>query len=53
MNDHIATAERTAEVTAGQVSDDEITAGEQPDTEVISQDMLVEEVSIDGMCGVY
>ena len=30
---------------------DEITATEA--TEVIAADMLVEEISIDGMCGVY
>jgi len=32
-------------------NDDEITAAEE--TEVIAADLLVEEISIDGMCGVY
>jgi mycofactocin precursor len=30
--------------------DEAVPAG---DTELVSQDLLVEEVSIDGMCGVY
>ncbi len=36
---------------ADEVSDDEIIAAEP--TEVIAADLLVEEISIDGMCGVY
>jgi mycofactocin precursor len=28
-------------------------AEEAPDTDVLVEDLLVEEVSIDGMCGVY
>ena len=34
-----------------EITDDEITATEE--TEVIAADLLVEEISIDGMCGVY
>jgi mycofactocin precursor len=34
-----------------EVSNDEIAATEP--TEVIAADLLVEEISIDGMCGVY
>jgi mycofactocin precursor len=35
--------------------DDELTAVEEQreDAEVLVEDVLVEEVSIDGMCGVY
>ncbi|MGO8886281.1 MAG: mycofactocin precursor MftA [Streptosporangiaceae bacterium] len=61
MSDHIMTAENTAEVTGSQGT---ATAGSatgpagasaagpaQPSVTVT--DVLVEEVSIDGMCGVY
>ena len=36
---------------AAEIADDEITATEA--NEVIAADLLVEEISIDGMCGVY
>jgi len=36
---------------ATEITDDEITATEAND--VIAADLLVEEISIDGMCGVY
>jgi len=39
------------ELPAAEITDDEITAAEE--TEVIAADLLVEEISIDGMCGVY
>ena len=28
-------------------------AAEQPDVELVEADLLIEDVSIDGMCGVY
>ena len=28
-------------------------AAEQPDAELVEADLLIEDVSIDGMCGVY
>jgi mycofactocin precursor len=36
---------------ATEITDDEINAAEV--TDVIAADLLVEEISIDGMCGVY
>jgi mycofactocin precursor len=39
------------ERTAGEVAESEV-AGERPD-ELVAADLLVEEISIDGMCGVY
>jgi mycofactocin precursor len=30
-----------------------VAAGEQPEAELVEADLLVEDVSIDGMCGVY
>jgi mycofactocin precursor len=36
---------------AAEITDDEISATEV--NEVIAADLLVEEISIDGMCGVY
>lgn len=33
--------------------DQRATAEEQPDVELIEADLLIEDVSIDGMCGVY
>jgi mycofactocin precursor len=46
MNDHVAT---TSEAQNG--------PGEAPETqdaaEIVMADLLIEEVSIDGMCGVY
>ncbi len=41
--------ERPAEETAGTAAD--VTAAETD--EVVAADLLVEEISIDGMCGVY
>jgi mycofactocin precursor len=36
------------------VTDEPITAGtESTDADVVDEELLVEEVSIDGMCGVY
>jgi mycofactocin precursor len=32
---------------------DEVAAGQPPEIEVTTEDVLVEEISIDGMCGVY
>jgi mycofactocin precursor len=43
MSEHTVTAEPAEEVPADQ----------PPDVEVTTQDVLVEEISIDGMCGVY
>ncbi len=45
--DSTATVEPTVESTVGQS-----TAESAPDL-VVEQDLLVEDVSIDGMCGVY
>jgi mycofactocin precursor len=46
--DHTSTA-RTA--TAARERDDE--GGEGRDDELLDDELLVEEISIDGMCGVY
>jgi mycofactocin precursor len=32
---------------------DEVAADQPPEIEVTTEDVLVEEISIDGMCGVY
>ena len=61
MSDHIVTAEvtagRTAEVTAGRTASQPLQAddstSQDPGIRVTTQDLLVEEVSIDGMCGDY
>jgi mycofactocin precursor len=53
MSDHIATAEVTADITASQPLQADADAGQDRNIEVTTQDLLVEEVSIDGMCGVY
>jgi mycofactocin precursor len=65
MSDHIVTAEvtadRTAEVTADAATSQassqpyraDASTGQDPGICVTTQDLLVEEVSIDGMCGVY
>jgi mycofactocin precursor len=57
MSEHVATVEAAAEFTefgglmpgAGPVVD----SPAEPEPIVALQDLLVEEVSIDGMCGVY
>jgi mycofactocin precursor len=58
MSEHVATVEAATEVTespadllpgAGPVAD----SPAEPEPIVALQDLLVEEVSIDGMCGVY
>ena len=33
--------------------DQSVDATEQPDVELVEADLLIEDVSIDGMCGVY
>ena len=33
--------------------DQRVEAAEQPDAELVEADLLIEDVSIDGMCGVY
>jgi mycofactocin precursor len=43
MSEHIVASDQVEEVPADQ----------PPDAEVTTQDVLVEEISIDGMCGVY
>ena len=52
-----ATPARTADITDGQAPGASAPPEPIPDTAeatpVITQDLLVEEVSIDGMCGVY
>ena len=57
MSDNITAAEVTADSTASQpgpaAADAGAGAGQHLDIEVTTQDLLVEEVSIDGMCGVY
>ncbi|CAA9339824.1 MAG: Mycofactocin precursor [uncultured Frankineae bacterium] len=40
-------------MTASSVEDTAVTADQAPEAEVVEQDLLVEDVSIDGMCGVY
>jgi mycofactocin precursor len=49
MSEQMVIAEHAAEAAASQAPAD-VTA---PAAEVVDQDLLVEEVSIDGMCGVY
>ncbi|WP_131748168.1 mycofactocin precursor MftA [Frankia sp. Cppng1_Ct_nod] len=34
-------------------ADSDVASCEVPDTEPVLEDLLVEDVSIDGMCGVY
>jgi mycofactocin precursor len=42
------------EVTEGaHVNDTEVIEAAQDDSELVEEDLLVEDVSIDGMCGVY
>jgi mycofactocin precursor len=59
MSDNITAAEVTADSTASQPGPAAADAGagagagQHLDIEVTTQDLLVEEVSIDGMCGVY
>ena len=57
MSDNITAAEVTADSTASQPgpagADAGAGAGQHLDIEVTTQDLLVVEVSIDGMCGVY
>jgi mycofactocin precursor len=61
MSDNITAAEVTADSTASQPGPAGADAGagagagagQHLDIEVTTQDLLVEEVSIDGMCGVY
>ncbi|MEP7025496.1 MAG: mycofactocin precursor MftA [Actinomycetota bacterium] len=60
MSNPTATAARAADAPAApahsiaeQLPGTEPTERADPATEVVSQDLLVEEVSIDGMCGVY
>lgn len=55
MSHPTATPARPADTSDDQVTGAPTTAEPAPDTvtPVITQDLLVEEVSIDGMCGVY
>jgi mycofactocin precursor len=57
MSDHIVTAEVTADAATSQPSSEphraDASTGQDPGIQVTTQDLLVEEVSIDGMCGVY
>ena len=59
MSDNITAAEVTADSTASQPGPAGADAGagagagQHLDIAVTTQDLLVEEVSIDGMCGVY
>ncbi len=53
MTDRTEMAGPTADVLAGQRPAADAAAVQDPDIEVTAQDLLVEEVSIDGMCGVY
>jgi mycofactocin precursor len=61
MSEHVATAEAAADITGAAPAyvsgsaGSEITGGSaaEPEQQVAIQDLLVEEVSIDGMCGVY
>lgn len=41
----------TTDLTAGETAEPEVTTTE--DATLVAEDLLVEEVSIDGMCGVY
>jgi len=43
----------TQEPTLAAVEDDPAVTGEPVATPLVEQDLLVEDVSIDGMCGVY
>jgi mycofactocin precursor len=46
MSERVATAEMTA-------NQDQVAEPELAETELAETELLVEEVSIDGMCGVY
>jgi mycofactocin precursor len=41
------------EQTSPEPESDEVTATQPSDDELVLEDLLVEDVSIDGMCGVY
>jgi mycofactocin precursor len=52
MADHPAVLTKPAsDIMPGRAA--EVPADDTPDAAVLVQDLLVEEVSIDGMCGVY
>lgn len=55
MSEQTATAEATAHITGSAGPDAQVRsdAPAEPPAPVTVQDVLVEEVSIDGMCGVY
>ncbi len=52
MSERAATADITG-ATGSQPADPELAGTELAGTELAGTDLLVEEVSIDGMCGVY
>jgi mycofactocin precursor len=49
----MSAAPEQLEETAVEPESDEETRGQPPDEELVLEDLLVEDVSIDGMCGVY
>ena len=51
MSERVATAEITGN--QAQAAEPELAQGELTGTELAEAELLVEEVSIDGMCGVY
>jgi mycofactocin precursor len=46
-------ADRAAELTAAPADDDMTPERVESEEELVSAEVLVEEISIDGMCGVY
>jgi mycofactocin precursor len=53
MADPAVPVSHTADSAGAVPSDVEVTAAATPAPDVITDEVLVEEVSIDGMCGVY
>ena len=49
----MGTTPEQLEQTAAEPESDEETATQPSDEELVLEDLLVEDVSIDGMCGVY
>jgi mycofactocin precursor len=53
MTDHSATAVADRDTAAPAITEPAPPPAPEPVPEVVAADLLVEEVSIDGMCGVY
>jgi mycofactocin precursor len=49
----MSTAPEQVEEAPAPAATEEVPATEPPDEALVAEDLLVEDVSIDGMCGVY